>query len=153
MSERELLEYALNTVHEKSVVLFLTHHYNHEIVTAFTGDLLFLVDYSIPAQVRIDAVVKRVPKMTSSAKVAIAPPGAKGKEGGGGGEEGGKRKKWSGKQQQQQLLLMLSFPPGFGGGFAPGAKTGGTIGGGSGAICYLCGMPCHIAIVCHKKGT
>ena len=37
MSERELLEYALNTVHDQSVVVYLTHHYNHEVVTAFTG--------------------------------------------------------------------------------------------------------------------
>jgi len=79
MSERELLEYALNTVHEQSVVVYFTHHYTHEVVTAFTGDSLFLVDQSIPPQERIDAVVKRVQKMTSSAKAAIAPPGAKGK--------------------------------------------------------------------------
>ncbi len=46
MSERELLEYAFTTVHEQSVVVYLTHHY--EVVTAFTGDSLFLVDQSIP---------------------------------------------------------------------------------------------------------
>jgi hypothetical protein len=79
MSKRELLEYALNTVHEQSVVVYLTHHYNHEVVTAFTWDLLFLVDQSIPTRKIIDATVKRVQKMTSSAKAAIAPPGSKGK--------------------------------------------------------------------------
>ena len=62
MSERELLEYALNTVHEQSVVVYLTHHYSHEVVTAFTEDSLFLVDQSIPTQERIDAGVKRVQK-------------------------------------------------------------------------------------------
>ena len=64
MSERKLLEYALNRVHEQSVVMYLTHHCNHEVVTAFTGDSLFLVDRSIPTQERIDAAAKRVPKMT-----------------------------------------------------------------------------------------
>jgi len=61
MSERELLEYALNTVYEQSVVVYLTH-YIHEVVTAFTGDSLFLVDKSIPTQEGIDAAVKRVQK-------------------------------------------------------------------------------------------
>jgi len=60
MSERKLLEYALNTVHEQSVVVYLTHHYSHVVVTVFTGDSLFLVDQSIPTQDRIDAAVKRV---------------------------------------------------------------------------------------------
>ena len=60
MSERELLEYALNTVHEQSVVVYLTHHYNHEVVPAFTVDSHFLVDQSIPTQERIYVAVKRV---------------------------------------------------------------------------------------------
>jgi hypothetical protein len=62
MSEREMLEHALNTVHEHSVVVYLTHHYNHEVVNAFTGDALFLVNQSIATQERIDAAVKRVKK-------------------------------------------------------------------------------------------
>jgi hypothetical protein len=41
MTERELLKYALNTVHEQSVVVYLTHHYCHEVVTTLTGDSLF----------------------------------------------------------------------------------------------------------------
>ncbi len=97
MSERELLEYTLNTVHGQSVVVCLIHHYNHEMVIAFTGDSLFLVDQSVPTQERIDAAVKRVPKMPPSAKVVIAPSGTKEKRGGGGGEGGGKKKKWNGK--------------------------------------------------------
>jgi len=44
MSVRETLEYALNTVHEQSVVIYLTHHYNHDVVNAFTGVKLYLVD-------------------------------------------------------------------------------------------------------------
>jgi len=55
MSKRELLEYALNTVLEQSVVVYLTHHYSHEVVVAFTGNSPFLVDQSIPTQERIDA--------------------------------------------------------------------------------------------------
>ena len=90
-----LLEYALNTVNEQLVVVYLTHHYNHEVVTAFTGDSLFLVDQSIPTQEIIDAVAKRVQKMTSSAKAAIAPPGAEGERRRGRWRRlgGGKRKK------------------------------------------------------------
>jgi hypothetical protein len=48
MSVREILEFALNTVHEQSVVVYLTHHYIHDVVTAFTGDLLYMVDKSVP---------------------------------------------------------------------------------------------------------
>jgi hypothetical protein len=69
------------------VVVYLTHDYNHEMVTAFTRVSLFLVDQTVPTQERIEAAVKRVPKMTPSAIVAIAPPSNKGK--GGGGWEGG----------------------------------------------------------------
>ncbi len=46
MSIRETLNYALNMVHEQSVVVYLEHHYNREVVTAFTGDKLYLVDQS-----------------------------------------------------------------------------------------------------------
>ena len=60
MSEREVLKYALNTVHEMPVAVYLTHHYSHEVVTTFTGDSLFLVDQSISTQERIDAAMKRV---------------------------------------------------------------------------------------------
>ena len=141
MSERDLLEYALNSVNEQSVVVYLTHHYSHEVATVFTGDALFLVDQSIPTQERIDAAVKRVQKMTSSAKVAIAPPGVKVKK------EEAKRRQKPARPQQPNL------PPGFGAGFATGAKPGATLGGGSGPICYLCGLPGHIAALCPKKGT
>ena len=55
--------------------------------------------------------------------------------------------------ERQQQLQLPSFPPGFGGSFAPGAKTGGTLGGGSAAICHLCGLPGHIVVVCPKKGA
>ena len=48
MSIRATLDYALNMVHEQSVVVYLQLHYNHEVVTAFTGDKLYLVDQSLP---------------------------------------------------------------------------------------------------------
>jgi len=38
MLVRELLEYALNFVHEQSVVVYLSHHYNHDVAQAFSGD-------------------------------------------------------------------------------------------------------------------
>ena len=44
MAMRETLEYALNTVDENSVVIYLTHHYSNGVVNAFTGDKLYLVD-------------------------------------------------------------------------------------------------------------
>ena len=45
---REFLDYALNTVHEQSVVIYLSHHYDHDLVNALTGDKLYLVDHSLP---------------------------------------------------------------------------------------------------------
>ena len=50
ISMRELLEYALNFVHEQSVVVYLLHYYNHDVVQAFSGDKLYLVDKTTPTQ-------------------------------------------------------------------------------------------------------
>ena len=44
MSVREILEYALNKVREHAVVVFFTYHYNHDVVMALKGDLLYMVD-------------------------------------------------------------------------------------------------------------
>jgi hypothetical protein len=101
MSIRETLDYALNMVHEQSVVVYLQHHYNHEVVTAFTGDKLYLVDQSLPTQERVDAAVKRVQKLTSASKAAIAPGGGKWNSGGG-KKDGGKWKSNKALQQLQQ---------------------------------------------------
>jgi hypothetical protein len=107
VSVREVLEYALNTVHEQSVVIYLSHHYNHDVLNAFTGDKLYMVGQSLPTKERIDAAVKRVQKMTPSARAAIAPPGAKQGEGPAPGGRGGGNKKtrkggWQNGQQQHQ---------------------------------------------------
>jgi hypothetical protein len=77
MSIRETLDYALNMVRDQSVVVYLQHHYNHEVVAAFTGDKLYLVDQSLPTHEMVDAAVKRVQKLTSVSKATIAPGGAK----------------------------------------------------------------------------
>jgi len=88
--------------------------------------------------------------MTSSTKVAIAPPGSK--EKGGVGGEGGGKKKWKGNQQQQQhqphQQQHSSLPPELGGSFG---KPGGIIGGGSWPIRFTCGLPGHIDANCPKK--
>jgi len=107
MSVRELLEYALNFVHEQSVVVYLSHHYSHNVVQALSGDKLYLVDETTPTHERIDAAVKRVLKSTPLDKAAIAPGGGKHK---GGGQDGSGKKKWRGKQHQQQQQLP-QFPP------------------------------------------
>ncbi len=44
LSVQELLDYTLNFVHEQSVVVYLSHHYNHDVAQAFLGDKLYLVD-------------------------------------------------------------------------------------------------------------
>ena len=91
ISVRELLEYALNFVHNLSVVEYLSHHYNNEVVQALSGDKLYVVDHTTPTKERIDAAVKRVQKSTLSSKAAIAP--GEGKLKGGGPDGGGKRQK------------------------------------------------------------
>ena len=60
MSMRKILVYALNTLHEQAVVVYLSHYYSHDVVMAFTGDLLYMVDQSVPTQTRINDAVKRV---------------------------------------------------------------------------------------------
>jgi hypothetical protein len=89
MSIRETLDYAINMVHDQSVVVYLQHHYNHEVVTALTGDKLYFIDQSLPTQERVDAALKRVQKLTSASKAAIAPGAAKGNSSGG-KKDGGK---------------------------------------------------------------
>ena len=97
MSVRELLEYALNFVHAQSVVVYLSHHCNHDLVQAFSGDKLYLVDHTTPTQDWIDESVKRVQKSTPSTKVTIAP--GEGKHTGG-DHDGGGKKEWKGAKQQ-----------------------------------------------------
>ena len=99
MSVQENLDYALNMVHEQSVVVYLQHHYINEAVTTFTGDKLYPVDLSLPTQERVDAAVKRVQKLTSASKAAIAPGGAKGNSGGGKKDAG----KWKSNKALQRL--------------------------------------------------
>ncbi len=48
---------------------------------------------------------------------------------------------------------MRTDPPGGGGALAQEGKTGGTMGGGSCPICYLCGLLGHIAAMSPNKGT
>ena len=57
------------------------------------------MDQSLPTQERVDAAVKRVQKLTSAAKAAIAPGGAKGNSGG--GKKDGS--KWKSGRNSQQL--------------------------------------------------
>jgi hypothetical protein len=91
LSVRELLEYALNFVHEQSIVVYLSHHYNHDVVQAFMGDKFYLVDQTTPTQEWINSAVKRAKKSTPSSKAAITPGGGKPK--GGGLDGGGKKQK------------------------------------------------------------
>jgi hypothetical protein len=76
-------------------------HYNNEVVAAFTGDNLYPVDESLPTQEMVDAAVKRVQKLTSASKAAIAPGGSKGNSGGG-KKDGGKWKSNKALQHLQQ---------------------------------------------------
>ena len=99
MSIRETLDYALNMVHEQSVVVYLQHHYIKEAVAAFTGDKLYLVDQSLPTHKRVDAAVKRVQKLSSASKAAIAPGGTK-RDSSGGKKDGGK---WKSHKALQHL--------------------------------------------------
>jgi len=146
MSIRETLDYALNTVHEDLVVVYLQHHYNHEVVTAFSGFRHYPVGQFLPTQERVDAAVKRVQQLTWASKAAIAPGGAKGNSGDG-SKDGGKWK--SNKalyqlQKHQQQAQKLMFPPGFGSGFGAGRGDGAP----SGALpltCFNCGLPGHIS--------
>ena len=77
----------------------MQHHYNHEVVAAFTGDKLYLGDQPLPTQERVDAGVKLVQTLTSASKAAIAPGGAK-RDSCGGKKDGGK---WKSQKAQQQL--------------------------------------------------
>jgi hypothetical protein len=92
MSIRETLDYALNMVHEQSAVVYLQHHhYSHEVVAAFAGDKLYLVNRSLSTREIMNAAVKRVQKLTTASIAAIAPGGAK-RDSSGGKKDGGKWK-------------------------------------------------------------
>jgi hypothetical protein len=53
MSVCETLDYALNMVHEQPVVVYLQYHYIYEVVSAFQGDKLYLLDQSLPTHERV----------------------------------------------------------------------------------------------------
>ena len=61
----------------------------HEVVAVIIGDKLYLVDKFLPTQERVNAAAKRVQKLTSASKAAIAPGGAK-RDSSGGKKDGDK---------------------------------------------------------------
>ncbi len=155
MSVRELLEYALNFVHEQSVVVYFSHrHYSHDVFQAFSGDKFYLVDQTTPTKERIDAVVKMVQKSTPSAKVANAPGEGKHKGGGqdGDGKKNGREKSSTNSSKSSSgCCFPRFFSPGFGGDFGQGGMPGGVLGGGAGPIRFTCGLLGHIAANGSKK--
>ena len=95
--------------------------------------------------------MKRVQKLTSASKAAIAPGDAK-ENSGGGKKDGGKYK--SGRalhqlQQQHQQAQQLMFSPGFGGDF--GNERGNSPPNGNLPLtCFNYGLQRHISANCPK---
>ena len=110
------------------------------------------MDQSLPTRERVEAAVKRVQKLTTAAKAAIAPSGSK--KDLGDKKDGGKWKAAKAlrllQSQQLRQQQQLMFPPGFGSGFGAGRGTG-PPGGGPGPTCFNCGLPGHISAKCPTK--
>ena len=88
---KELLEMGLNCVHEAAHSLYIKHVYNGAVAETFLGDALFGADKTIPVEERFDGAVKRVQKLTTTAKATVGQASRGGNTSGkrGGGRRGG----------------------------------------------------------------
>ena len=71
----KLLQVGLNCVHESAHSVYLKHVYNGTVADTFLGDDLFGADLTIPIEDRVDNVVKRVRKSTTTAKASMGQTG------------------------------------------------------------------------------
>jgi hypothetical protein len=61
----------VNCVYEAAHSLYIKHVYNGAVARTFLGDALFGADITIPVEERVDNAVKRVQKLTTTAKAAM----------------------------------------------------------------------------------
>jgi hypothetical protein len=61
----------LNYVHEAAHSVYIKYLYNGPVADTFLGDELFGADRTIPIEDKVDSEVKRVTKLTTTAKVAV----------------------------------------------------------------------------------
>ena len=88
----ELLQMMLNYVHETAHSVYIKHVYNGTVADTFLGDELFGADRTIPIEDRVGSAVKRVQKLTTSAKAKVGQIGRGGysaNKRGGAGRRGG----------------------------------------------------------------
>jgi len=160
---KELLEMGLNCVHEAAHSLYVKHVYNGTVAETFLGDALFGADRTILVEERVDNVVKRVQKLTTTAKSIVRQSGRGGSSSSkcGGGRRGGfsnyngGRKQQYDKQRGYNIGYMPDGLPSFGRYNGSGSFGGNNFGGGRGnseCTCFICGSTGHQAKQCPKAG-
>ena len=97
----ELLKMGLNCVREARDSLDIKHVYNGAMAKTFLGDALFGADRTIPVEERVDNAVKRVQKLTTTAKASVgqADRGGNSSSRRGGGRRGGSNNNYKGGRQ------------------------------------------------------
>ena len=87
----------LKCVHEAAHSLYIKYVYNGTVADTFLGDDVFGADRIISVEKRVDNTVKRVRKLTETAKRTV---GQSGRGGITSGKRGGSNKNYSGGKQQ-----------------------------------------------------
>jgi hypothetical protein len=158
---KELLEMGLNCVHEAARSLYVKHVYNGAVTETFLGDALFGANRTIPVEERVDNAVKRVQKLTTSAKATVGQSirGSNTSGRRGGGRRGGFTN-YNGDRQQQYNIqgdynndYMARGSSSFGrynGTSSFGGNNDGDRGNGE-RTCFICSSTGHQAKQCPKE--
>ena len=153
----ELLQMMLNYVDEAEHSVYIKHVYNGTVADICLGDKLFGADRTIPIENRVDSAVKRVQKLTTSAKAAVGQIGRGGysaNKRGGAGRRGGSNSNGGMQDYSRQNYYSDYIRPSFNFGRPNNGASGsyGNSGAGSNAprTYFICGSTGHQAKQCSK---
>ena len=101
----------LNYVHEATHSVYIKHVYNGTVADTFLGDEVFGEDRTIPIEYRVDDVVKRVQKFTTSAKPTVGQTDRGGHSAikrGGAGRRGGSNSNGAGRTTSGRITTATT---------------------------------------------
>ncbi len=149
----------LNYVHETAHSLYIKHVYNGTDANTYLGADLFETYRIVPVEERVDGAVKRVQKLTASARTTLGQPSRGGNSSGrhDGGRRGGNNFNGNGQQYGRHNAFSYDHKPSaplafgrYGNGNGSFDGNNGGYRGNGGSICFICGSTSHLAMQCSK---